>query len=475
MPLAGGPPATVRNGDRDVTRASWGENDTIVFGHLGYGAEIWQVPAVGGVAEPATTRASDPTDTGHRWPEMLPGGTALLFTLWPASGVIGTPRIAVKSLETGERRMLVEGSFPHYARSGHIVFARENALWAVPFDADRLEVTGDAVRVLEGVDIGAGGFARFAVADNGSLVYLTGGGRSDGRRLVWVDQQGHEEPIGMTPRAYNQPQLSPDGRRVVVDTLGTDGDLFLYDLETQVEEQFTFDAAIDQWPIWSPDGSQIYFTSMRDGEPGQLYVKPADGSGNAERVLSNHISSVPSSWSADGEALVFGGAFSDTGTDILTVRLDGDAAPESLLATDANEAVPVISPNGRWIAYRSNETGEPRIYVRPFPDVTRGQRLVSDGPGGDPLWGPDGRELFYHGPEGVMAVPVETGDTFQRGTPTRLFSLDPYYLGANVNWHISSDGERFLMIKLGEAIDEPSQIILVQNWFDELRRLVPTP
>jgi eukaryotic-like serine/threonine-protein kinase len=213
---------------------------------------------------------------------------------------------------------------------------------------------------------------------------------------------------------------------------------------------------------------------MRDGDPGQLYVKPVDGSGEEKRVLVGENGGVGSCWSADGKTLIVVRYVADKGLKIFTLRLDGRSPPEELLTTKANEAVPVMSPNGRWIAYRSDETGEPRIYVRPFPDVGRGQRFVSDGPGRDPLWRRDGRELFYFSPNGVMAVPVETGDTFKRGTPRRLFSLEPYFQGANINWDVSLDGERFLMVKQGAATDAPSQIVVVQNWLDELKRLVPT-
>ncbi len=427
--------------------------------------------AAGGVAAPVTTLGSD--DAFHSWPELLPGGTGLLFTVRPHSGDIGTPRIAVKSLETGEQRVLMEGSMPRYLRSGHVVFARQSAVWAAPFDRNRLAVTGDAVRVLEGVATDSAGLAtKFTVVDHGSLVYLPQ--VTETRQLVWVSREGREERLGMTPRAYVTPRLSPDGRRVVVDTLEPHGDLFVYNLETGVEEQFTFHPAIDQWPLWSPDGSKIYFTSIRGGEPGQIYVQRADGTGDAERVIADHTSSTASGWSADGKILVIGGSFAGTGVDVLTVQPDVDPAPKELLATAANEAVAVMSPNGRWLAYRSDESGQTRIYVRPFPDVNSTQRLVSDGPGSDPLWGPDGRELFYFSPDGVMAVAVEAGDTFQRATPRRLFSLDRYFQGANINWDISRDGQRFLMVKRGTTTDMRQQIIVVQNWLEELKRLVPT-
>jgi serine/threonine-protein kinase len=470
--LAGGPPVTVWDGDRNATAGSWGDDDTIVFARQGYGNEILRV-ALGGAVEPVTTLWSDRFDTSHFWPELLPGGAALLFTVQPAGGDIGTQRIAVKSLKTGEQRILTEGSVPRYVPSGHVVFSRGNALWAAPFDRDRLEVRGEAVRVLEGLALDPSGRAgNFRVANDGTLVYAPQAAVA--RQLVWVSREGREEPLQMPPRAYVTPRLSPDGQRVAVDTLEPHGDLFLYNVAAGVDEQFTFHAAIDQWPIWSPDGSQVYFTSMRDGEPPQLYVKPVDGSGEEKRVPVGEIGGVGSGWSADGTTLIVAQTIAKRGIDIFTLRLDGRSAPQDLLTTNANEAVPVISPNGRWIAYRSDETGEPRIYVRPFPDVGRGPRPVSDGPGSDPLWRRDGRELFYFGPDAVMAVPVETGNTFKRGAPRLLFSLEPYYQAANINWDISLDGQRFLMVKRGSASNAASQLVVVQNWTEELKRLVPT-
>ena len=325
--------------------------------------------------------------------------------------------------------------------------------------------------LIEGVAQGSNGLAQFAHADDGTLVYQAGGAQArEPRTLVWVDRNGEEEPVGMTPRQYGQVQLSPDGRRLVVDTSGVD-ELFLYDLDTEVEEQFTFSDGLDQAPIWSPDGSQIVFASNRDDPgPTSLYVKPADGSGTAARLTTAPFVQRPVDWTDDGGTVVFGGQ------DIMTLRLGADAEPETLLETDALEGVYRVSPNGRWIAYRSNESGVDEIYVRPFPDLSSGgQRLISDGPGDDPIWGPDGQELFYLTPDAVMVVPVEAGDTFQRGTPRQLFSMDAYYEGLDINWDISPDGQRFLMVKREAANETASgEINVVQNWFEELKRLVPT-
>ena len=223
----------------------------------------------------------------------------------------------------------------------------------------------------------------------------------------------------MPPRSYSRPSLSPDGRRVVVDTQGGDEELYVYDFDTEVEERFTFTPNPDEHPIWSPDGSQIVFVSRRNSEIA-LYSKPADGSGSARKLGAFSFPVAPMGWTDDGETVLFGGQ------DFMTLRVDADGAHETLLETPFNEALFRIAPNGRSIAYMSEAAGSRQIWVRPFPDVSGGQRLISDGLGEDPLWGPDSRELFYLTPEAAMVVQVETGDTFQRGTPERMFSVEPY-------------------------------------------------
>ena len=467
VPLAGGPGTTIA--EHPWAGADWGPDDTIVQGS---NDGLLLVPASGGESTQLTMVSEG--ELGHYNPKFLPSGQAVLFFIW--TGDRDTSQLAVYDFDTGEHRTMVSGVSPQFAASGHLVFWRDGSLWAAGFDPERLEVRGNPAPVVEEVRANPSGFATYAVGVDGILVYVPERAVVASKRsLVWVDRNGDEEPIGLPPRAYNQPQLSPDGRRIAVDTPDGDNDVFLYDLDTQVEEQFTFAPdARDQWPLWSPDGSRILFSSNRHGGELDLYVKLADGSGTAERVPAGlPAAAAGTDWVADGKTVLFGGS------DIHILRLGTDAEPETLLETDDTEAVFTVSPNGRWIAYKSNESGEEQIYVRPFPDVSSGgQRLISDEPGAtDPLWGHDGRELFYLTPDTAMAVPVETGDTFQRGTPRQLFSMAPYYQGANLNWDLSADGQRFLMVKRDVVTGEDapsSEIIVVQNWFEELTRLVPT-
>ena len=475
--LAGGPPATLYDGsDVEATDASWGTNDVIVFGSAGNN-HIMQVAATGGVAEPVTIRAESEGD--HRQPELLPGGTALLFSVAGSD-----PRIAVKSLTTGERRDLLAGSTPRFTASGHIVFARENALWAVPFDVDRLELTGDPVPVVEGVTTGASGFAQFWVARNGSLVYLTGGVAPAARRLVWVDREGNEELVAAEPRPYTAVALSPDGGRAVLQTADPDNiDLVIYDFARDTPTRFTFDPAPDGFPLWTPDGERVVFNSPRDGA-NNLYWKAADGTGQVDRLTTSGNTQAPSDISPDGMTLLFVEIRPDTNADIGTLSLGGDQAVDWLLDGDAAEVYSDISPDGRWVVYVSTESGQPEVYARPIPNVDDGKWQISQDGGLAPLWGPDSREVFFQTAESpdargttLMVAVNETEPTFNPGVPRPLFD-GPYRIVSPPRpraFDVSPNGQRFLLIREATPVDGQTSIIVVENWFEELNALVPVP
>ncbi len=408
----------------------------------------------------------------------------MLFTLSTQGVSWDQAQIVVQLLETGERRVLIEGGRDaRYLPTGHLVYAQAGTLLAVPFDLTRLEVTGGPVPIVEGVmdaNIRTGirtGAAHFSWGEDGTLVYVPEtGGFGEQLTFVWVDREGREEPVAAEHRGYQEFSLSPDGTKIAVHVEDPENrDVWIYDLVRDTQMRLTFDPTNEQFPIWTPDGQRVVFGSLA----APLSWKAADGTGEVETLVESSSRQFPQVFSPDGTALVFEDRNSP-GWGLGMLSLDGERISTLLMETDFMERNAALSPDGRWMAYQSNESGQFEVYVRPFPDVNGGRWQVSSGGGGWPLWSPDGRELFYVGSEGMMAVAIETEPTFTQGTVDLLFDLDPYFKpseGGNRRTDISPEGDRSLMLKAGGGSDETAQttsIIVVQNWFEELKRLVPT-
>ncbi len=468
--IGGGAPVTLCECDAPWG-ASWGADNTILFGR-GPGG-IWQVPGAGGT--PERLIAVEEGELAHG-PQMLPGGEWVLFTLRPAgTSVWDAAQIVVQSVTTGERQVLIEGGRDgRYLATGHLVYALNNVLFAVPLDLDARDVTGGPVSLVAGVQGASGGrtgAAQFSLAGNGSLVYIPGSAGGGQIELVWVDRAAQTQSVGADQLAYGRGRVSPDGTRVAVDTPGEDNpDVWIYDLARETLTRLTFDEAVDVFPLWTPDGSRVVFQSLREG--GGLFWKAADGTGEVERLLESSDAPRPYGWSADGR-LVFEQAPGDIG--VLTV--DGDRTMELVLDTEFREAEPAISPDGRWIAYDSNESGQSEIYVRPFPDLDDGKWQVSAAGGFDPVWSPDGRELFFLSSSEFMVARVETEPTFNAATPESLFIRTGFAASAGREYDIAPDGERFLFLRGqgGQVADGNLGLVFVQNWFEELRARVPVP
>ena len=310
---------------------------------------------------------------------------------------------------------------------------------------------------------------------------LGSGFGGDQRTLVWVDRQGTEEPLAAEPLPYESPRVSPDGRSVVLQIdSGADADVVVYDLERNTPSRVTFDSGADVFPIWTPDGQRVVFSSDREGVQ-NLYSKAADGTGQAERLTTSETIQLASSWSVDGQTLVFHGLVG-ANVRVGTLPLDDPSQTESLLAagTHSYDAYPEVSPDGRWLAYHSNESGQYEVYVRPFPNVDDGRWQISPNGGFSPVWGPDGRELFYRGlNRGMTVVTYETDPTFRAGNPEVLFPAPYLSVGPTRArpFDLAPDG-RFLMIRTAwqTAADAPPlQISVVLNWFEELTERVPVP
>ena len=348
----------------------------------------------------------------------------MLFTLFSSS--LGNARLAAVSLSTGKRRLLGDGYFPRFASTGHLIYAQAGAVWAVPLDADLLEMIGDPVQVLEDVRVEGGGAVQFDLAENGAAVYIAGGLIRAERALVLVDRAGREESLNGPPRAYQSVSISPDGTRIALEVLGSGlEDLWLYDVRGQSASRLTFDVADDLWPVWTPDGERVLFLSQRGGPYG-LFSKRADGTGQPEQLVS--FEGQPLLWSIapDGRTLAGTESTPETGWDLLSVALEGEPQVQPLLADNFQETNPEISPDGRWLAYASDESGQREIYVSPFPNPAEGKWRVSRDGGTEPLWAADGRELFYRDGSAVLAVSVDTSSAFTSGEPLLLFT-GPYY------------------------------------------------
>ena len=456
----------------DPRGASWGSTGTIVF--VPTRASLLQQVSDAGGSVQAVTRFGD-NENSHRWPQFLPGANRVLFAALQSGSNWENATIAVQSLETGERRDLVEGgSNPRYAPSGHLVYMRGQTLMAVLFDTERLTVTGAAVPVVEGIfqTSPLNGNGQYSFSNTGSLVYLPASGQGFQQRLVWVSRNGTEQFLNAPTRPYRNPRLSPDGRRIAVAIDEQQMHVWLYDVTREALSRFTFEGSTNYNPSWTPDGQRIAFQSVGPQDDG-LFWQLADGSGGLERFCCENPGTVgPSSWSPDGQ-LMAGGGFGGTG-DLYVVRRGG-RDQEFLASTPFGEGAAMFSPDGRGLAYASTESGRLEIYVQAYP-APGGKWQISTEGGTEPVWNRNGRELFYRNGNRMMTVDITPLPNFSAGRPTLLFEgqYEPTRV-SSANYDVSPDGQRFLMLKASEAQEgAPTQINVVLNWFEELRQRVPT-
>jgi serine/threonine-protein kinase len=419
----------------------------------------------------------------------LPGGRAVLFAITAATGGLDAAQVAVLDLQSGTRKILVRGgSHAHYVPSGQLVYAAAGTLRAVPFDLERMETYGAPVPVVPAVVMTANGGVDAAVAGNGTLAYVSGSGAvAEKRALVWVDRQGRETPIPAPPRSYLYPRLSPDGTRIAVYATNPESDIWVWDFSRTTLTRVTFGPGFDGYPTWTPDSRRLIFTSDRAGARRNLYWQAADGTGAIERLTESPagIGQDATALSPDGRRVIFTEIATEiapkTGEDVMQVELDGTHRVTPLVQSSFIERNGVVAPDGRWLAYEANDSGRLEIYVRPYPEVNSGHWQVSTGGGTRPLWARSGQELVYVSPTGaLMQVGVERGPSWAATTPTLLIKEGYFTIpGGNTGrtYDISPDGQRFLMIKEGGGTDQtaaPPQIIVVQHFDEELKRLAPT-
>ena len=390
--LAGGDPVPL-GAALAPSGATWGSDDVILFGQGNGG--VWRVPATGGTPEVVIEMVGNEAALS---PQMLPGGEWVLFTAGPLSRAEGEARIVVQSTATGQRHVLIEGGRDaRYISTGHLVYELGGAIVAVGFDPETLAVTTNPVSLVEDVAISAFGPAHFSVSTTGSLVYLPDSIAGDQRQLMWADRAGREEPLDIEPAAFANLDLSPDGMRAALGVSGVgSGDVWVADLARGTRQRLTTSPGFDTAPLWSLDGQRVVFASNRNGHM-ELFSKLADGTGAAESIAAFEESATrvsASDWSPDGSVLLVQVRSDDADFDIAVVKLGEAGVWEPLIATEADERTPMISPNGRWVAYVSDESSRREVYVQRFPGG--GDRTqVSVGSGVEPRWSASGNEITY--------------------------------------------------------------------------------
>jgi hypothetical protein len=495
--MTGGPPVSLAQIDGVERGATWGPDSTIVYATANAATGLQRVSAAGGDSTVLTKPDRERGEGDHLWPEFLPGGHAVLFTITAATGGLDNAQIAVLDFATGTSKVVVRGGHhAHYLPTGHLVYGAGGTLRVVAFDRSRLEVSGTPVPVIDRVVTAATGAVEAAIAANGTMVFVPGNAPATVRSLVWVDRTGREEPVSAPRRAYQYPRISPDGTRVALDVRDEDLDIWIWDFARLTFTRLTFDPGGDEYPVWMPDGRRVIFGS---GPPNaqNLFWKAADGTGSAERLTQSPNDQDAQSVTPDGKLLVFreiGASAPTRSIDLMLLALpaaspsshanaSGDGSPllvKPLTHTVYAESAAEVSPGGQWLAYESNESGREEIYIRPFPDIDSGRWQVSTGGGRLPLWSRSGEELFYLSSEdALMAVRVNAGPSWRSATPTRLFQAKYFYggtgNGTGRTYDIAPDGRRFLMIKedAGTAA-APQNLVVVQHFDEELKRLVPT-
>jgi serine/threonine-protein kinase len=467
--------------------ASWGTQGMITFIPT-FNGGVQQLPDAGGTPQPLTH--FEKGELTQRWPEFLPSGKAVLFATGSSAFNFTNANVVVQSLGTGERRNPIQGGTqPRYAPSGQLIFAQGGSLMAVPFDPQRLTVAGVAIPVVEGVaQSQSTGATQYSFSATGSLAYVSGGVQSAQSRLVWVSRNGTEQPVVAPARGYLFPRLSPDGRRVAAVISDQQTQIWLYDLSRETLTPFTFEGNANNAPVWTPDGKRIAFQSSKEG-PLNLFWQLADGSGGLERLTTSESLQAPMSWSPDSQLLAFLDIGPSTRREIWVLRMgdpslrSGQAPSASsgqgrkaqpFIQTQFDESEARFSPDGRWLAYISNESRRFEIYVQPYPGPGGKWQISTEG-GMDPVWNPNGRELFYRSGNKMMVVEIATQPSFAAGKPRMLFE-GPYAPPPVplANYDVSPDGQRFLMLKPVEQEQAaPTQINVVLNWFEELKQKAP--
>jgi Tol biopolymer transport system component len=476
----------------DVTNdrgGSWGDDGSIVFTPDNRGT-LFKVSPAGGTPQPLATLDKQTSENTQRWPQVLPGSKTVLFTSSDTGGTVGAfddADIVTYSTASGQRKKLLHGGFyARYLPSGQVVYMHEGTLFAVPFDLKRLEVTGQPAPILEGVltvPLYAG--AQFSFSETGSLAYVPGRSGGVNVSIYWMDREGKFTPLRETPGDYRNPALSPDGKRLALDIGDAKRrDIWVYEWERDALTRMTFAGEANAYPVWTPDGKRIVYSSREKSGTYNLWWIRADGAGAAQRLTESKNPQYALSWRPDGKFLAFHEINPSTGVDVMTMPIGGDeksgwkpGEPKPFVNSAFTEAEPAFSPDGRWIAYVSNESGSYEVYVRPFPGPG-GKWQVSTGAGTYPKWSRNGKELFYRTVDSKIMVVTYTAsdDSFHADKP-QLWSPGQFTergIGT-YNFDLHPDGKRFAVLKAPgtEQTTAVNKVSFIFNFFDEIRRKFP--
>jgi len=484
--VRGGPVTTLCDSADDMG-GSWGDDDMIVFAKDGSSA-LSIISSAGGTPQPLLALDGQANEVTQRWPQVLPGSQAVLFTSNRMNvAYFDNAESVVYSIASGRRKTVQRGGFhARYLPSGHLAYVHEGTLFAAPFDLQRLEVTGQPVPALEGVatDPLSGG-AQFSFSDTGRLVYIASASGDPSVAIYWMDREGKFTPLRETPGNYSSPVFSPDGKHLALQIAdGKQSDIWVYDLESDTLRRLTLGG--NSLPIWTPDGKRITYLSVEKGVHITYWI-PADGVGAAERLYESTYMQYGTSWRPDGRVLAFNHFTPATLWDIMTLNIEGDEKSgwkpgefKAFVNSPVTEGDPVFSPDGHWIAYHTGaNTGSQELYVRPFPGPGRPLQ-ISAGGGNAAKWSPNGRELFYNTTltkDSQMMVVNYTAsiDSFHAGKP-QLWSLAHFDArGYPPKFDLHPDGKRFAVLKapVTEQTAAANRVSFIFNFFDELRRTVP--
>jgi serine/threonine protein kinase/Tol biopolymer transport system component len=469
----GGEAIALCDANASATGGSWGEDGNVIAA-LNNNAGLSQIPSAGGAPTAATELDREHGEVTHRWPQILPGGKAVLFTASPTLNSFNGANIEVMSLADHRRKTLVRGgTFGRYLPSGHLVYVNGGTLFAVPFDLDRLEVRGTPVPVPDQVGYNTlNGSAQFDFSQAGTLVYRSGEAGGGLVTVQWLDAAGKTQPLLAKPGEYQRPSLSPDGSRLAISM----SDIWVYEWQRDTMTRLTFGPGTSVYPRWSPDGRYIIFYAVGGG----VSWTRSDGSSNPQPLIQSKNSQIPWSFTPDGKRLAFYEQNAENSNDLWTVAVESAGAglragkPEPFLQSSFDKRHPSFSPDGRWMAYDSTESGSLQVYVRAFPGKG-GKWQVSNSGGVYPVWSRNGHELFFRTEDNQIMVAGYTvkGDSFIADKPRVWSEKRIANVSLFANYDLAPDGKRIaalMPVETAEGQKAQSHVIFLENFFDEVRR-----